>query len=127
MIRTINQTSDTLTIDDGDRYDRLRLIQWWDQSRIAAAKVMVVGAGALGNEVLKNLVLLGLGEIHIVDFDSVQPSNLSRSVLFREKHTGQSKACVSKPARLGSTVEFKKSMAWRKCFALLMARVTNVE
>ena len=43
---------------------------------------MVVGCGALGNEVLKNLVLLGVEHIVIVDFDVVEMGNLSRSVLF---------------------------------------------
>ena len=95
MIQKHNHNSDAIIIDDEDRYQRLRMIKWWDQNRIANAKVMVVGAGALGNEVLKNLALLGLGEIHVVDFDSVQPSNLSRSVLFRERHTGQQKAHVA--------------------------------
>jgi len=84
-----------LIIDDEDRYSRLRLIGWWDQSKIAAAKILVVGAGALGNEVLKNLALLGLGKIYLIDLDEVQESNLSRSVLFRHEHTGQSKALVA--------------------------------
>lgn len=84
-----------LIIDDEDRYSRLRLIGWWDQERIKAAKILVVGAGALGNEVLKNLVLLGIGQTYLMDFDQIQNSNLSRSVLFREHHTGQSKAVVA--------------------------------
>lgn len=48
------------------------------------AHIMVVGCGALGNEVLKNLALLGIGHIVVVDFDHVERHNLSRSVLFRE-------------------------------------------
>jgi adenylyltransferase/sulfurtransferase len=44
---------------------------------------MVVGCGALGNEVLKNLVLMGARHIVAVDFDEVEPSNLTRSILFR--------------------------------------------
>jgi molybdopterin/thiamine biosynthesis adenylyltransferase len=84
-----------LIIDDEDRYSRLRLIGWWDQDRIRTAKILVVGAGALGNEVLKNLALLGLGTVYLIDFDQIQNSNLSRSVLFRAHHAGQSKAVVA--------------------------------
>lgn len=84
-----------LRIDDEDRYGRLRLISWWKQERLAAAKVLVVGAGALGNEVLKNLALVGLGTTYVIDLDVVEPSNLSRSVLFRAEDGGQSKAAVA--------------------------------
>lgn len=75
-----------------DRFDRFRRIAWWDQSRLAAAKVLVVGAGALGNEILKNLALLGVGRICIVDLDRVEHSNLSRSVLYRARDEGRPKA-----------------------------------
>ncbi|QEG24642.1 HesA/MoeB/ThiF family protein [Mariniblastus fucicola] len=85
---------ETFVIDENDRYSRLKLIGWWEQERIAAAKILVVGAGALGNEVLKNLCLLGVGTIYIIDFDVVQESNLTRSVLFRSRHEGQPKASV---------------------------------
>ena len=78
-----------LRIDDDDRYGRLRLISWWRQERLAAAQVLVVGAGALGNEVLKNLALLGVGTTYVIDLDDVEPSNLSRSVLFRAEDGGQ--------------------------------------
>ena len=61
-----------------------RRISWWDTESVGKATVMVVGAGALGNEVLKNLALLNVGKILIVDFDHIEYSNLSRSVLFRE-------------------------------------------
>lgn len=54
----------------------------FEQQRISSARVMVVGCGALGNEVLKNLVLMGVGHIVVVDFDIVEMGNLSRSVLF---------------------------------------------
>ena len=60
MSQTIS--NQPLIINEDDRYSRLRLIGWWDQEKIANANVMVVGAGALGNEVLKNLALLGFGQ-----------------------------------------------------------------
>ena len=87
--------ADVLYIDDADRYGRLRLIPWWRQEKLAAAKVLVVGAGALGNEVLKNLALLGVGTTLVIDLDAVEPSNLSRSVLFRAEDAGQPKAEVA--------------------------------
>ncbi len=84
-----------LLIDDADRYGSLRLIPWWRQERLAAARILVAGAGALGNEVLKNLALLGIGSIVVIDLDEVEPSNLSRSVLFRAADGGRSKAEVA--------------------------------
>jgi molybdopterin/thiamine biosynthesis adenylyltransferase len=82
-------------VEDVDgRYHRQTLISWWDQDRLAAAKVLVVGAGALGNELLKNLALLGIGTVVVVDLDSVEGSNLSRCVLFRESDEGRPKAEV---------------------------------
>lgn len=78
-------------------FDRQERIEWWDQEKLFKSKVLVIGAGALGNEVIKNLALLGIGHLYIVDFDKIEDSNLSRSVLFREEdaEAGASKAQVS--------------------------------
>jgi adenylyltransferase/sulfurtransferase len=82
-----------LQTDTGEgRYSRLSLIPWWDQARIARSRFLVVGAGALGNEILKNLALLGAQQIVVVDMDRVEMSNLSRSVLYREQDLGSWKA-----------------------------------
>src|SRR6185436_1639963 len=78
-----------------DRYARHRLIEGWDQERLAAARVLVAGAGAIGNEVIKLLALLGVGNILIVDFDHIEISNLTRSMLFRDADIGKSKALVA--------------------------------
>ena len=78
-----------------DRFQRFRLIGWWNQERLARAKVLVIGAGALGNEIVKNLALLGVGNVLIADLDRIENSNLSRSVLYRECDTGRSKAEVA--------------------------------
>lgn len=78
-----------------DRLGTFEFISWWEREKVQAAKVMVVGAGALGNEVLKNLSLMGVGHLYLVDFDRVEAANLSRSVLFRERDNGRPKAEIA--------------------------------
>lgn len=60
------------------------LLSWFKKERVNNARVLVAGAGALGNEVIKDLALFGVGHIFVVDFDRIEISNLTRSVLFRE-------------------------------------------
>jgi len=69
---------------DADRFERQRRLGGWDQDKIADCTALVVGAGALGNEIVKNLVLLGIGTIYLVDFDHIVSSNLSRCIFFRQ-------------------------------------------
>jgi adenylyltransferase/sulfurtransferase len=76
------------------RYDRQERISWWDQSLLRSGKVLVVGAGALGNEIVKNLTLLGVGEIHVVDMDLIEHTNLARCVFFKEGDEGKAKSEV---------------------------------
>ena len=59
------------------------MLSWFRAEKVKNARVMVAGAGALGNEALKNLALFGIGNIVIVDFDIIEHSNLTRSILFR--------------------------------------------
>jgi molybdopterin/thiamine biosynthesis adenylyltransferase len=78
-----------------DRFSRFRLIPWWDQAKLQSARVLVIGAGALGNEILKNLALLGFARIAIVDLDRIEESNLSRTILYRSDDVGSYKADVA--------------------------------
>lgn len=80
---------------DGDRFARHGIIAGWDQERLSRLGVVVFGAGALGNEVLKNLAMLGIGRLLVVDLDRIEASNLTRSALFREDDAGRMKAEVA--------------------------------
>ncbi|MEZ5659561.1 MAG: ThiF family adenylyltransferase [Burkholderiaceae bacterium] len=74
------------------RYLRHTQIEGLSQDALRALNVLVVGAGAIGNELIKNLVLLGCGRITIIDRDRVERHNLTRSVLLRESDVGRDKA-----------------------------------
>ena len=63
--------------------------------KIKNTSVLVIGVGAGGNELLKNLILMGFGCFTIVDFDYIEDSNLSRTNLFRKEDIGKSKALVA--------------------------------
>lgn len=69
-------------------------------STIKSAKVLMVGAGGIGCELLKTLALSGFQDIHIIDLDTIEVSNLNRQFLFRQFHVGQSKAKVARDAVL---------------------------
>ncbi len=93
---TIRVSHELLEKKEGhDRYHRQSLIEWWDQSRLQTAKILVIGAGALGNEILKLLGLIGVGRTLIFDLDHIERSNLSRCVLFRDTDEGRKKAEVA--------------------------------
>ncbi len=93
--------------DGDDRYHRQGLISWWDQRRLSDASILVVGAGALGNEIVKNLALMGIGRIVVVDLDRVENSNLARCVFFRDEDEGRAKApaLATRAAELNPDVE----------------------
>lgn len=64
--------------------------------RIRNARVMVIGIGALGNEVVKNLTLFNVGHLFLCDFDTIETANLSHSVLFRPGDEGSKKVDIAK-------------------------------
>ena len=83
------------THDPSDRYARHRQIQGLSQQALSDAHVIVLGAGATGNELLKNLALLGIGTVEVFDRDTIEGHNLTRSVLFRDTDIAASKVEVA--------------------------------
>eukprot|EP00039_Didymoeca_costata_P001913 m.56211 g.56211 ORF g.56211 m.56211 type:complete len:608 (+) comp11025_c0_seq2:3980-5803(+) len=77
--------------------------------RIGSAKVLVVGAGGIGCELLKNLALSGFSDITLVDLDTIDVTNLNRQFFFQKEHVGKSKAKVSGEAILKYNPKLKVS------------------
>ncbi|MFH1056297.1 MAG: ThiF family adenylyltransferase [Candidatus Micrarchaeota archaeon] len=70
---------------DDDRFDRQKRVKGWDQQKVSNARILVVGGGALGNEVVKLLLQLGANDITVVDHDNIVKANLNRCIFFTEK------------------------------------------
>ena len=77
----------------GEKWDdRQSRIEGWDAEAIRNATILVIGAGAIGNETLKNLALLGFGNVIVCDMDQIELSNLTRTVLFSHDDIGKGKS-----------------------------------
>ena len=82
---------------EGDRYEDVRRTIGPELlKKIQTSKILVVGAGGIGCELLKNLVMTGFEDIEIIDLDTIDLSNLNRQFLFRNKHISEPKAKVKK-------------------------------
>ena len=96
---SLQQISVKESMNQKDRYSRQTImpeIGSAGQERLSAAKVLVVGAGGLGCPVLQYLAGAGIGTIGIVDFDTVDVSNLQRQTLYKTDDAGLLKATVAK-------------------------------
>ncbi|KAL1856475.1 hypothetical protein VTK73DRAFT_8271 [Phialemonium thermophilum] len=108
-------------------------------AHVRQARVLMVGAGGIGCELLKNLALTGFGEIHVVDLDTIDLSNLNRQFLFRHEHIKKSKALVAKDAaqRFNPNVKIvahhanikdgRFGVSWFKGFNLVFNALDNLD
>ncbi|TDD60060.1 adenylyltransferase/sulfurtransferase MoeZ [Kribbella antibiotica] len=92
-----------LTIDEVRRYSRHLIIPevgMAGQKRLKNAKVLVIGAGGLGSPALLYLAAAGVGTLGIVEFDTVDESNLQRQIIHGQSDVGKSKAQSAKESIL---------------------------
>lgn len=106
----------TLTDVDLERYSRQLVLPDWSgaaQRRLAEARVVMIGAGALGAPVGAYLVGAGVGRLDVVDHDRVELSNLHRQILHSTDHVGRPKAeaAVQRLAALNPDVELVPRVA----------------
>ncbi|KAI0339312.1 hypothetical protein BDW22DRAFT_1409173 [Trametopsis cervina] len=108
-------------------------------ARLPEVKVLLVGAGGIGCELLKNIVLTGFGRITLLDLDTIDLSNLNRQFLFRKKDVKQSKALVAAKTAAafnpnvhitpihGNIKEPQFDVAWFQSFDLVLNALDNLD
>jgi len=87
--------SKDLTSEERNLYDRQFRLEGWSQKLVKDSRVLMVGVGGLGCEIAKNLAMLGVGHIDLVDLDIIEHSNLNRQILFAGAKLGEPKATVA--------------------------------
>ena len=87
-----NFTSKTLSKEEKRRFDRQFRLPGWNQEILKQSSVLIAGIGGLGVEIAKNLAMVGVGHLILVDLDTIEYSNLNRQILFIGAPEGASKA-----------------------------------
>ncbi|GAA5801510.1 hypothetical protein HPULCUR_006958 [Helicostylum pulchrum] len=107
--------------------------------KVSSSKALLVGAGGIGCELLKNLVMSGFKDIVVIDLDTIDISNLNRQFLFQKQHVKQAKAHVAKEsaqkfnpsAKIESLQcnikEPQFSVQWFKQFTMVLNALDNLE
>ncbi|TPX49564.1 hypothetical protein SeLEV6574_g01398 [Synchytrium endobioticum] len=105
--------------------------------KIQSSRVLMVGAGGIGCELLKNLVLSGFENIQVVDLDTIDLSNLNRQFLFQKQHISKSKAHVARESALrfnphvsikahhASIMDPQFDLNWFRSFDLVLNALDN--
>ena len=84
-----------MSMEERDLYDRQFRLEGWSQNLVKNSRVLIIGVGGLGCEIAKNLAMLGVGHLDLVDLDIIEHSNLNRQILFTNAKLGEPKAVVA--------------------------------
>jgi len=78
-----------------ERYLRQTIIPGWNQEKLFSSTAIIVGVGAIGSYVSVLLGASGIGKLVLIDFDTIEVSNLNRQLLFRDEDIGKSKVEIA--------------------------------
>ncbi|TFF85656.1 MAG: ThiF family adenylyltransferase [Promethearchaeota archaeon] len=87
--------SDNLSEEERELYDRQFRLEGWSQDIIKNSTVLIAGIGGLGCEIAKNLAMVGVGRLELVDMDIIEFSNLNRQLLFVDAEMGEPKVIAA--------------------------------
>ena len=87
--------SKDLTAKERNLYDRQFRLEGWSQNLVKNSRILIAGVGGLGCEIAKNLAMLGVGHLDLVDLDIIEYSNLNRQILFVGAKMGEPKAIAA--------------------------------
>ena len=87
-----NYDNKNISDDEKRRLDRQMRLPGWNQEILKKSTVLIAGVGGLGVEIAKNLAMVGVGHLILVDMDTIEYSNLNRQILFIGAPEGMSKA-----------------------------------
>ncbi|NVM02683.1 MAG: ThiF family adenylyltransferase [Candidatus Helarchaeota archaeon] len=98
-----------LSSQERELYNRQFRLAGWRQKIIKDSRVLIVGVGGLGCEIAKNLAMLGVGHLDLVDLDIIEYSNLNRQILFSDAKMGEPKAIAAtkKLKKINSNITIK--------------------
>lgn len=84
-----------LSSEERNLYDRQFRLEGWSQKIVKNSRILIAGVGGLGCEIAKNLAMLGIGHLDLVDLDIIEYSNLNRQILFTGVKVGVPKAIAA--------------------------------
>ncbi|ORX50334.1 hypothetical protein BCR36DRAFT_290400 [Piromyces finnis] len=107
--------------------------------KVENSRILMVGSGGIGCELLKNLVMGGFKNIEIIDLDTIDLSNLNRQFLFQKQHIGKSKSKVARQSALefnpnvniiahhDNIKDPQFNIKWFKSFDIVMNALDNLD
>ena len=95
LVKESDFFAEGMSMEERDLYDRQFRLEGWSQKLVKDSRVLIIGVGGLGCEISKNLAMLGVGHLDLVDLDIIEHSNLNRQILFTNAKLGEPKAVVA--------------------------------